>query len=391
MRTFVLVGAAALAIAGVGGAFALNVSRADVDRLAVRERAVAPAPLPATQDASVVWADEEFIVWGGGSGDKVDWQVHADGAAYHPTTDSWRTLAPAPIEARERHTAAWTGSEMIVWGGTRRHYGVGDLLDGARYDPVTDTWRTMSPAPAGTDRSGGQAAVVDDLLVIGAGYGPTSDEERTILVYDLSEDRWDTVPVADRVIHLLPIDDQVAVLTARQALRGETDQLRVELLDPATGDLHPVGQLELETYPSGAGLLAHDGDLTLVVSSDDGESALYPIELDGYGARLVADRVVDLAAPVRLDGFSQLQPVLHDGDRRVLIGHMHGLVAGIDLVSGDVAQGGHLDGAATCLPNASFGVAGARLLIWGVADCTAEPDGPERPVLVEVAWDAATP
>ena len=40
------------------------------------------------------------------------------GGRYNPSTDSWTatstTDAPA---ARAGHTAVWTGSEMIVWGG----------------------------------------------------------------------------------------------------------------------------------------------------------------------------------------------------------------------------------------------------------------------------------
>ena len=40
------------------------------------------------------------------------------GGRYNPSTDSWTatstTNAPA---ARYDHTAVWTGSEMIVWGG----------------------------------------------------------------------------------------------------------------------------------------------------------------------------------------------------------------------------------------------------------------------------------
>src|SRR5213080_326210 len=57
------------------------------------------------------------------------------------TDDTWTatstTGAPA---ARERHTAVWTGSEMIVWGG------VGSSLfnTGGRYNPVTDSWTATS-------------------------------------------------------------------------------------------------------------------------------------------------------------------------------------------------------------------------------------------------------
>ena len=40
------------------------------------------------------------------------------GGRYNPSTDSWTatstTNAPS---ARDDHTAVWTGSEMIVWGG----------------------------------------------------------------------------------------------------------------------------------------------------------------------------------------------------------------------------------------------------------------------------------
>src|SRR5438876_301645 len=65
-----------------------------------------------------------------------------------PTDDSWTatstTSAPA---AREYHTAVWTGSEMIVWGGFNGSF----LNTGGRYNPGTDSWTATSitSAPAG--------------------------------------------------------------------------------------------------------------------------------------------------------------------------------------------------------------------------------------------------
>ena len=55
---------------------------------------------------------------------------------------SWTAtgLANAPL-ARDLHTAVWTGSRMIVWGGNG--YG-GALNTGALYDPATDTWTPTS-------------------------------------------------------------------------------------------------------------------------------------------------------------------------------------------------------------------------------------------------------
>jgi hypothetical protein len=66
----------------------------------------------------------------------------------------------------------------------------GGLLDGARYDPETDTWRPMADAPAGTDRSHAQAVMVGGDVVIGGGFGPTGREETVVLRYDLDADRW---------------------------------------------------------------------------------------------------------------------------------------------------------------------------------------------------------
>src|SRR5882724_7178294 len=66
--------------------------------------------------------------------------------------DTWRatTLMNAP-SARVYHTAVWTGTEMIVWGGFDS---AGNALDtGGRYDPITDSWTatTMAGVPTGRE------------------------------------------------------------------------------------------------------------------------------------------------------------------------------------------------------------------------------------------------
>ncbi len=61
------------------------------------------------------------------------------GGRYNPSTDSWTatsTINAASI--RVRHTAVWTGSEMIVWGGSN---GSGPFLNTAN-----DPWaRLLQP------------------------------------------------------------------------------------------------------------------------------------------------------------------------------------------------------------------------------------------------------
>src|SRR5262245_56420222 len=80
----------------------------------------------------------------------------------HPTTRAvvadpcglggrWDELPSPALEGRVDHTAVWTGTEMIVWGGTqgvRRPFS-----DGARFDPVATTWQptSMATAPAQRD------------------------------------------------------------------------------------------------------------------------------------------------------------------------------------------------------------------------------------------------
>ena len=70
---------------------------------------------PAGRDNhTAVWTGSEMIVWGGQGGSG----LFNTGGRYNPSTDSWtatsRTNAPA---GRSDHTAVWTGNEMIVWGG----------------------------------------------------------------------------------------------------------------------------------------------------------------------------------------------------------------------------------------------------------------------------------
>ena len=66
------------------------------------------------------------------------------GQRYNPANNTWTemntTNAPA---ARMRHSAVWTGSRMIVWGGDTGgdpRYPAGIYSNGGAYDPVTDTW-----------------------------------------------------------------------------------------------------------------------------------------------------------------------------------------------------------------------------------------------------------
>lgn len=76
------------------------------------------------------------------------------GLALDPYRGTWRTLAAGPLSLREAPTRVWTGHELVVWGGYDEEYDLGEyryhlewFRDGAVYDPLSDTWRTMAPSP----------------------------------------------------------------------------------------------------------------------------------------------------------------------------------------------------------------------------------------------------
>ncbi|MGO9876500.1 MAG: Kelch repeat-containing protein [Acidimicrobiia bacterium] len=106
------------------------------------------APIPGRSGASVVWTGHELLVWGGVSGKRGD-ELHADGAAYNPSTGVWRVLSPSPLSARQGQAAVWTGHEFVIWGGYDdvRDGHLHATANGAAYSPSTNTWQMLPAAP----------------------------------------------------------------------------------------------------------------------------------------------------------------------------------------------------------------------------------------------------
>lgn len=106
----------------------------------------APGPLRHRDSAAQAWTGSELVVWGGDpDGDS--------GAAYDPKADRWRAIAPAPIPARCEPAVTWTGREVLVWGrACRQAPGLSaglarDVTAGAAYDPAADRWRVLPDSP----------------------------------------------------------------------------------------------------------------------------------------------------------------------------------------------------------------------------------------------------
>ena len=113
---------------------------------------------------SAVWTGSEFIVWGGNFSAQ---QYSDSGARYKPDVDTWQNLSPldAP-SARSGHSAVWTGTEMIVWGGFATNAALGT---GGRYNPSTGKWAPVSSVNAPSAREGHIAVWTGSRMVVWGG------------------------------------------------------------------------------------------------------------------------------------------------------------------------------------------------------------------------------
>ncbi|MGI8983933.1 MAG: Kelch repeat-containing protein [Acidimicrobiales bacterium] len=188
-------------------------------------RKLADSPLPNREAAATVWTGTEMLVWGGTTGQT----LLADGAAYDPAEDTWRPLAASPLSPRTGSAAAWTGREMVVWGGS-------DTADGAAYDPAADRWRPIATGPL-TGRSLPVVSWTGRELIVWSG-----SRFRDGAAYDPAGDRWRTIaasPLAGRFA-------AASVWTGRELLvwGGDSEQTFVTddgaAYDPATDQWRPL-------------------------------------------------------------------------------------------------------------------------------------------------------
>lgn len=81
--------------------------------------------------ASAISFGTQFLLWGGGI-DRLGNGTQT-GAIYDLSTGQWSQISAANApSARRQHTAVWTGSKMLVWGGSGN---LGWVANGAAYSP----------------------------------------------------------------------------------------------------------------------------------------------------------------------------------------------------------------------------------------------------------------
>jgi len=142
---------------------------------------------------TAVWTGSEMIVWGG-EGEGLD--QTATGGRYNPATNTWSStaLAGAPT-ARYYHTAVWTGSEMVVWGGCTDALCNVLAATGGRYDPSSDGWTSVATGSAPAGRYGHAAAWTGSEMLVWGGW-TGSQSESTGGRYDPVADSWQATSTA---------------------------------------------------------------------------------------------------------------------------------------------------------------------------------------------------
>jgi N-acetylneuraminic acid mutarotase len=115
---------------------------------------------------TAVWTGNEMIVWGGGD---ENFELSNTGGRYNPVANNWtNTSTTNAPDGRLLHSAVWTGSEMIVWGGGG--HGPGDDLNtGGRYNPNADTWTTTSTENVPTARDWHTAVWTGSEMIVWGG------------------------------------------------------------------------------------------------------------------------------------------------------------------------------------------------------------------------------
>jgi N-acetylneuraminic acid mutarotase len=149
---------------------------------------------------SAVWTTNRMIVWGGEAG--VANPYIGTGSSFDPAGaggGTWTAISAfgAP-SARSRHTAVWTGTYMIIWGGIGATPTAGTRVNtGARYRPTpNDDWAsTLQDASTPAARTEHTAVWIQNAMVVWGGYNGT-----TVLntggKYNANFDSWSATPVS---------------------------------------------------------------------------------------------------------------------------------------------------------------------------------------------------
>ena len=214
----------------------------------------------------------------------------------------WVQLGQSPLSPRNEAVGVWTGSEVLVLGGTETpmcpvcDYAEAPpyLRDGAAYAPETDTWRPIADLPQ-------EAAGYSTAIAIGDGEVFLLSQmsgQIALWQYSISRDAWSNVPSPQRVSSSARIAGHNGrlVLYAGSDEQGEVPD---QFLDPEAGLWSDVPNDPFEASYDRQ-LLSVDGVLVLFAK---------PI------SAVIDSSQVPRVLAARLDEATSTWQILPDGDQ----------------------------------------------------------------------------
>ncbi len=239
---------------------------------------------------------------------------------------AWRTVPAGPLSARWAAVAVWTGTEVLVVGGSAGRPCPDTascaapervLTDGAAYDPRARTWRTIAPAPVPV--MWGQPVMVGGTVYV---HAYPSSAAPMLLAYDVAADRWSTPPAPPGG------SDRLAAAGDRPvAYPGSHEQDATGTgyaLDPATGrwaalPADPLGKgFDRRFAWTGDALVLLDRELVPNPGADGPSIARAAVLADPFTSDAAWKRLPDSEVmstdPVLVDGDLLIIPTLGGAD-----------------------------------------------------------------------------
>ena len=156
-------------------------------------RPIAPLPVPlAGRTHDSFWTGTELVVWS-----SVPTEGTTPGVeqflAFNPVSDTWRILPTSGLSTRQGAVVVWTGTQLFVWGGldASQH----PLGDGARFDPATGTWVRLPAAPVVARGFAASAWSGSQVLIWGGQTGPDTQVGQGVS-YSPATDKWQALPLS---------------------------------------------------------------------------------------------------------------------------------------------------------------------------------------------------
>ncbi len=163
--------------------------------------------------SSAVWTGTEMLVWGGyqhSGGFFPTFSFFNSGYRFNPATGLWATLPASGLAGRRSHSAVWSGTEMLIWGGETS---TGPTNTGARYHAGSNVWTAISVTNSPGiryDHTAVWAEPPGQMIILCGNTGTFTENDGKL--YDPLTDKWTSM------LGLSARDRHIAVWTGRNML-----------------------------------------------------------------------------------------------------------------------------------------------------------------------------